>query len=192
MKLERVNGFTLAEILISLGILGVIATFTIPKVLMAQQDQKYNAIAKENIAMVAAAFQQAQLAGNISANTTAGDLTQYMNYVAVNTREIDASYTQTNFGCTATNPCLFMANGSALRYSTTNAFGGTDTTNSMWFYIDPDGSYGGTTDGPSKSVGIFLYYNGRIIDQGNLLTGTTNSNLGYTADPGRVPPWFRW
>lgn len=33
-------GFTLAELLIALGILGVIATFTIPKILSAQQDSK--------------------------------------------------------------------------------------------------------------------------------------------------------
>ncbi|MBL8031855.1 MAG: prepilin-type N-terminal cleavage/methylation domain-containing protein [Candidatus Doudnabacteria bacterium] len=43
----RVKGFTLAELLIALVILGVIATFTIPKVLYANQNTKYNAIAKE-------------------------------------------------------------------------------------------------------------------------------------------------
>lgn len=43
------SGFTLAELLIALTILGVIATFTIPKILTAQQASTYNAIAKETM-----------------------------------------------------------------------------------------------------------------------------------------------
>lgn len=53
-------GFTLAELLISLAILGVIATFTIPKIIKAQQDAKFNAIAKEAATMVTGAYQQYQ------------------------------------------------------------------------------------------------------------------------------------
>ena len=41
------QGFTLAELLIALTILGVIAIFTIPKVLQSQQDTRYSAAAKE-------------------------------------------------------------------------------------------------------------------------------------------------
>jgi prepilin-type N-terminal cleavage/methylation domain-containing protein len=43
-------GFTLAELLIALGILGVIATFAIPKILVAQQDTKRKAVLKETMA----------------------------------------------------------------------------------------------------------------------------------------------
>ncbi len=40
------KGFTLAELLMALAILGVIATFTIPKILGAQQSSSSNAKAK--------------------------------------------------------------------------------------------------------------------------------------------------
>jgi prepilin-type N-terminal cleavage/methylation domain-containing protein len=42
-------GFTLAELLIALAILGVIATFTIPKVLNSQQADKKKAVIRETI-----------------------------------------------------------------------------------------------------------------------------------------------
>jgi prepilin-type N-terminal cleavage/methylation domain-containing protein len=46
------SGFTLAELLIALAILGVIATFTIPKLLQSQQNQQKQAVLKETISIV--------------------------------------------------------------------------------------------------------------------------------------------
>src|ERR1051325_8786269 len=47
---RALKAFTLAELLIALAILGVIATFTIPKVLQAMQDNQRKAVFKEVIA----------------------------------------------------------------------------------------------------------------------------------------------
>ena len=72
------SGFTLAELLICMAILGVIATFTIPKIVQAQQNQTYTAEAKDAMAAVAGAYQVYRLQNAASTNTTFGDVTPYM------------------------------------------------------------------------------------------------------------------
>jgi prepilin-type N-terminal cleavage/methylation domain-containing protein len=52
-------GFTLAELLIALTILGEIAAFTIPKIISSQQNGQKRAVTKEMIAMFSAAYQLA-------------------------------------------------------------------------------------------------------------------------------------
>jgi prepilin-type N-terminal cleavage/methylation domain-containing protein len=72
------KGFTLAELLIALALLGIIASFTIPKVLESSTNAKYKAMAKEAAGMISGAYQNLKLANGLSANTTTCDLTQYM------------------------------------------------------------------------------------------------------------------
>jgi prepilin-type N-terminal cleavage/methylation domain-containing protein len=57
--------FTLAELLISLLILGVIATFTIPKILSASQNNQKNAIFKESISTLAGALDMGLKTGDL-------------------------------------------------------------------------------------------------------------------------------
>lgn len=66
---QRQSGFTLAELLIALTILGLIATFTIPKILVSQQKQTYNVAEKEAIASVSSACQLYSLGTGASVNT---------------------------------------------------------------------------------------------------------------------------
>ncbi|MCE3236435.1 MAG: hypothetical protein K0Q50_2626 [Vampirovibrio sp.] len=58
-------GFTLAELLVSLAILGVIATFTIPKVLYTSQNAQKQAVLKETISSLQAVFTNNWTQGNI-------------------------------------------------------------------------------------------------------------------------------
>jgi prepilin-type N-terminal cleavage/methylation domain-containing protein len=46
---HNLTGFTLAELLIALAIIGVITTFTIPKVLQSQADQQKKTVLRETI-----------------------------------------------------------------------------------------------------------------------------------------------
>jgi hypothetical protein len=86
-----------------------------------------------------------------------------------------------------------MPNGAVVQYDS-DAFGGMATTNAVWFHVDPDGVLtDSTTNNIGKSVPLFLYYqNGRITDEGNILTGTRDASSGWGAASSKVPPWFSW
>src|SRR6478609_7639481 len=144
------KGFTLAELLITLQILAIIATFTIPKIIGSQQNSTYKAIAKEDIAAVAAAYQIFTLGNVPTASTTGGALTPYLNYVKLDTSGVTVDDIQ-GYGtlpCDSSAPCMRMHNGGTIQI-TPYSFNGTATTNAIRFKIDPDGRVtDGTTNGP--------------------------------------------
>ncbi|WP_373531022.1 type II secretion system protein [Vampirovibrio sp.] len=193
--LQSKAGFTLAEVLIALAILAEIATFTIPKILNAQQDGRNNAIVKETAATFSAAFEQHKLNGRLSTSTTAIDLYQYINYLGISadsSLSIDSVQTATTLVCDAPHPCIKLANGAAV-YTGQYSFSGTQTTQAITFVVDPDGRVtDGTTNGPGKSVQFFIYYNGRLTTRGAAATGTYYHPGTYNPDPTVDPPWFSW
>lgn len=188
-------GFTLAELLIALAILGVIATFTIPKVLQSQQNGQFKAEAKEASSMISGAFSAYQQQNVVTANMTSWDLTPYLNYVALDSsRIIDKANGSTSQQCQSpASLCLILHNGGVLMLMDQGkSFGGTGSTNAMDFYFDPDGTYGGATNGPSKSVRFFLYANGRISTLADMAPNTQNSNTTYSSCSTCDPTWFNW
>ncbi len=186
-------GFTLAELLIALAMLGVIATFTIPKILSAQQDSRNNAVVKEAASAMSAAFQTHRLNGLVTTSTRATDLLSYLNYTSLDTAgNIDAPQTNTTYPCQAANPCARLHSGAVVR-SGSGVFLGTNTTNAIQFWVDPDGTVtDGTTNGPGKSVSFFIYYNGRIVTHDGVEAGTLYNGGAVTSTPSLIPPWFSW
>ena len=194
---SKIRGFTLAELLIALAILGVIATFTIPKVLQASSDAQFNAAGKEVAGMISGAYQAYQVRNTPVATTTIADLTPYMNYVSLQTTgQID--YVQNNatpYPCVTASPCLVLHNGGRLFYDPGVYFNGTGN-NAVWFYFDPDGRVtDGTASGPGHSVLFALYFNGRIRTWATVEAGTQCSSGcggGLSPSPVNEPPWFHW
>jgi len=162
------QGFTLAELLIALTILGEISAFTIPKIISAQQNQMNMAKTKETIGMLSAAYQQVQLSGAVTSATTADSLAPYLNYVTMDTSGsvIDDSPGFTSRACNSSGPCLRLHNGAVLQYEAGTSFSGTGPGNVLFYFIDPDGVYSGSSSGNNKSVRIMVYYNGRISSLG--------------------------
>jgi len=193
------SGFTLAELLIALLILGEISTFTIPKIIYSQQNQKYNAVAKESAAMISGAYQQYQYSGNSITTMSAGALTPYFNYLSIDTSGtlIDDVSTGGSITCSAANPCFKLHNGATIHHWGDN-FCSTPPT-AIPYDLDPDGVYSGTTNGSGKSVRFFLYNTGRITTEGALDTNTQWSNTGSStcqlsrsALPSHDPSWLSW
>jgi prepilin-type N-terminal cleavage/methylation domain-containing protein len=196
MRYSCQSAFTLAELLIALAILGEIATFTIPKIISAQQNGSFKTKAKETAAMLSGAFQQYQLSNPITSSTKPADLTTYMNYVKVDsTTSIDLYQNYSTVNCGSGNEnCLLLHNGGMLRYRSDVSMGGTNTTNAIYFSFDPDGRVtDGTTNGPGKALTLFVYYNGRLT---SWCCVTPNAVVGgggtFTPDTTTDPTWFNW
>ena len=196
---NKTNGFTLAELLVALLILGEIATFTIPKILVSQQNGRSRAAAKEIAAAVSAAYQnyKLNLGTAVPASTSMEVLKPYINYIAVDTTSQlqdhpGASNVIWNCGDGNTT-CLKMAAGGTLFWFQGQTFGGTGN-NGMTFYYDPDGVNNGAivASNPGVSVCFVLYYNGRVTDRNGVSAGTSNSYWPLGTGSGFNPDWFSW
>jgi prepilin-type N-terminal cleavage/methylation domain-containing protein len=181
-------GFTLAELLIALAILSIIATFTIPKILTGSQNGQKMAAAKEVAAMISGAYRQAQLAGVATSTTKPSDLTPYMNYLAIDTSStMDGHPTNSTKTCSASNICLRMQNGGMIWFDSVS-FGGTSNLNSVNIMFDPDG----TNNNNNQAVAFTLYYDGYITSRAYEKSGSMTSFGGPYGPCACDPSWFSW
>jgi prepilin-type N-terminal cleavage/methylation domain-containing protein len=197
MHQNRFNAFTLAELLIALAILGVIATFTIPKVLQAQQDSKNKAIAKEAAGMISDAYQRLRLQGKRPSQFGIADMTPYFNYIAVtSTATVDIYPTGGAGGiaCNGNYACLKLANGAILLYGANQKYcSDTMTNNALFLHIDPDGVYKNDQNG----LGLWLYTNGKLrtwatIENPTMYNTDNTCGVAEVPDSNRDPSWFSW
>ena len=191
----RPKGLSLTELLIALGLLGLIAAFAIPKVLQTGGGSQHNAQAKEVARMIKDAYDLYRIENRATANTLCRDLTPYMNYVAVvNSGAVDDNPGHGTTTCGSGNyKCLRLHSGGMLLYDNNTAFGGTSETRMIWFDYDPDGKATGGSGDAGKAVGFFLYFNGHITS-GDYVYPNSNSTTYINVNPGDEPDpdWFSW
>jgi prepilin-type N-terminal cleavage/methylation domain-containing protein len=185
--LKSNSGFTLAELLIALAILGVIATFTIPKIIGSASNGQNTAIAKEAASMISGAYSTYTLTNGAATGIGASALTQYMNFVSAATAtDLADSTSGLNLAaCSATFACLRLHNGAIVQYDTAQTFGGSTVNHAVPFNVDPDGT------GPQGAITFWQFYNGRLSTGGQ--AGTPTSAGGTitttTTDPAYLATW---
>jgi prepilin-type N-terminal cleavage/methylation domain-containing protein len=188
MMKKATKGFTLAELLIALAILGVIATFTIPKILESSTNGKLVAIAKESASMISGAYTNYKANATPTSLTQPQNLTTYMNYVST---DVASTFTTPNAGarmdtCSATLVCMNLHNGGVLQYDTGQSFGGVANTNAMFFNVDPDGFLPG-----AGGISFYLFFNGRLASGQSAGAPTPGGTVGLTA-VATDPTYFSW
>jgi prepilin-type N-terminal cleavage/methylation domain-containing protein len=191
-------GFTLAEVLIVMAILGVVATFTVPKVLYSSNQASWNAKAKEAAAAISEAYTLYRMEKGVSASTKSTDILAYINSVGPYTGTINSVPGESSLSCTGTS-CIQLHNGAVIMASDHNNFGGTTPNHGVWFRIDPDGQNtdGGTATPANGAVLFWLYANGGLRTWGTALSPThyfINGSLvsSYGPTPSYDPTWFSW
>jgi len=160
------SGFTLAELLLALVILGVIATFTIPKVLQTQQDRKNASRAKEAIAALSEAYQIERLQTS-SKLIPMTDVTQNLNFIKKDTASpngLDGTPDCPGCDdCNASFTCYFLASGAVLILDMNYVFDFDNPSDNSQVFIDPDGKKTGNPD----SLGVLCNSTGRCRTRGD-------------------------
>ncbi len=195
---HKALGFTLAELLSALAILGVIATFTIPKVLTASQASQHNSQAKDVAAMITQAYSQYQLETGGSYMQSDG-LLPYFNYVRNdNTSMLDTdSHNPVGVDADCSGggiQCLVLHGGGTLYFYNTVSLCN-DATTAIPYYFDPDGTNGDAF----QAITIYLYDNsymttGRYIKSSTRYGYNSSATCSATVNPnaGSDPSWFSW
>lgn len=173
------SGFTLAEVLITLGIIGVVAAMTIPTLLSQTNDAEYktglktalstlNQAITMNVALEGTDF--SALAATATANTNSPYymFTSRLNVVSTGS---NATMGAATFGV-ASNYTLFLNNGMAITFPQTAASCTTDTTAGCVMVVDVNGTKkpnalsqanATTTTLPVRDQFTLRFYNQQVV-----------------------------
>ncbi len=165
MNNRSLQGFTLSELLVSLAILGVIAAFSIPKILTSVGESSARAIGREALGMIAESYQalRANNNGNVNRSTTAQALINVMNF--------SRQEALANGGGTTAR--ILLQSGATIGFIPADNFDPGVLRGSIGFTIDPDGA--GTVNGP---VTAYLGSDGRTwLAYGNYAAATVAAGL---------------
>lgn len=202
---KALYGFTLAELLIALAILGIIAVFTIPKLLQVQHDKRMNAVTRETMAALTSALSAHRYKGKLNADTQLSDLLPYLNYIRLEDVTSPDCFMDAAGGNPILIPCsdqlvndislVRLHNNALLMIANFIKFGGATSSNGIPILLDPDGVWTGRGD----SIWLVLYFNGRITSYEHCMPTTNYSANGSTSTPcttpmpawTKDPPWFR-
>lgn len=201
MRLSFNTGFTLTELLVGLGILGLIAAFAVPKILTASAATTANAKVHKAAQAVVNGYEKWTQENGKTPNTSVQNVMSMVQHNGQITdgRVVDwapnSSLDQIScvayVGNVAQALCYLMPDSSIILF--VNHFGGSSgtdlnfsnsgTTNALYFAVDPDGKDGPQDKSATTVSTLFLLsYNGRLRERGRLKNSTYSLQPQYTPD----------
>jgi prepilin-type N-terminal cleavage/methylation domain-containing protein len=173
------DGFTLAELLIVMGILSFVLVVSFAKTLTAFRATQYNATAKEAASLITSAYVSYKNdKGIVPATFKGADLLPYMNVISEDITSIiqdNESSSPSTFACADSwVQCYALHNGAVIVFFPFNEFGLQQNDHFIWIELDPDGA------GPAYSVTLLLFYNGRLSSEGDAGGATKSWGTLYT------------
>jgi prepilin-type N-terminal cleavage/methylation domain-containing protein len=184
------NGFSIVELLITLGIVALIAVFAIPKFFSPSDSMSDNLTGRARRLALAVdlAYEQYRSTHSDSevATVTPGAITPYLNYVSVDTTSTvdDANPPRTTVSCT-NSICLKLHDGGTLWVETLNCSFNNSNFGALKFQYDPDGKASSVT-----GLCMLLYRDGTVLTRGTGRTGTKTCGSAALLDPSYDPTWF--
>lgn len=200
MAAYKASGFTLFEVLIALAILGLIATFGIPKVLKSTYGSKNTAIFKESVATLSSAYSAYEkingMGYGVSGTRGAEIVIAHVNIVRTITSGssgggLSVGSGLTSFNCSSTEPCYELHNGAWIQAGNagTQGFLGNDTkSNAIQFNLDPDGERQA-----AGAVTLYMFYGGRVVTYSDIGAPPSGLGSGGLASVEAIDPdWATW
>lgn len=196
MALSHQNGFTLSEALVSIALLGVLASMLVPALTTNVGKEKLMGVSKQTATEIGRAYAIYSKNQFPTEDTTSAEIMENVGYVrkikddshSVQLDGIEGNTEAATYTCSEETPCLLLQNGGLLMYRPDATFGATLSNAAMRFLLDPDGS------GPHTGIVFLLYFRGRVSTQtlspeANLSDGDWLPN--QIEDPNYIADWTR-
>jgi prepilin-type N-terminal cleavage/methylation domain-containing protein len=198
VKKSSTQGFTLSELLIALAVLGLIATFTIPKVLYSTQSKQMNSITKELASAVVNAIMAEEVeTGPLTVNADINAILdrRLMTLGRDTSSMIDVEpgnpfVTSIDCSNTAFFICRKLQNGAVISIDYDTKIGGTSANDGFMFFLDPDGKLS-----DFKAIAFFIYVDHGIKTRSQLKNPSyvmNTSSFTLTPRANSDPSWFSW
>lgn len=192
------QAFTLTELVIGLGLLGLIATMVLPSVVQIKQNDGTAKVQLQTaVQRLSLAYTQYKLDYDPTLTIGVAQLAPYLpqSKVVTTAATINDWGVATSLTCnTASTTCYTMGDGTTVATHPSYRFGkGTETTltdRCLPFYLDVDSQYinGGTTSNlNTRSALFFVMYSGQVLTANQLTTTCKTYNVTTDADVSWVP-----